>query len=84
MVVFIGDYASGAVVGTDGPAGPISEHRAELVLRAGDPQSGGASTTFGSFEVIQGIARGWSGCLGLQIDGPTFAETITTTNFVSS
>jgi len=56
MVVFIGDYASGAVVGTDGPAGPISEHRAELVLRAGDPQSGGASTTFGSFEVIQGIA----------------------------
>ena len=56
MVVFIGDYASGAVVGTDGPAGPISEHRAELVLRAGDPRSGGASTAFGSFEVIQGIA----------------------------
>ena len=76
MLVFVGTYSAGAVVGTDTQAGSQLVQRAELVLDPKYPHSrvpGG----YGYFPVRQGISSGWVGCFGFQIDGPDFTETIT-------
>jgi hypothetical protein len=75
IFVFTGDYANGAVIHIDPGVGPLSQQRAELVFDAGKTR--GLSSSYGHFEVIQGLALGWSGCFGFQIDGPSFTETIT-------
>jgi hypothetical protein len=76
IVVFVGEYSGGRVVGTDELAGSRFDQRAELVFDAGSPHQRG-STGFGFFQVRQGLSRGWVGCFGFQIDGPNFTETIT-------
>ena len=45
-------------------------------LDAGQPHSRG-SNGYGEFPVRQGLSKGWVGCVGFQIDGPDFTETIT-------
>jgi hypothetical protein len=64
------------VVGTDTRAGSKVEQRAELVLDAGHPHSRGTNG-YGVFPVRQGLSLGWVGCVGFQIDGPDFTETVT-------
>jgi hypothetical protein len=75
-VVFVGPNAAGPVVGTDTRAGSKVEQRAELVLDAGHPHSRGTNG-YGVFPVRQGLSLGWVGCVGFQIDGPDFTETVT-------
>lgn len=75
-VVFVGTNSAGAVVGTDTVAGAKVTQRAELVLDAGHPHSREING-YGFFPVRQGISHGWVGCVGFQIDGPDFTETIT-------
>ena len=76
-VVFVGVYTAGAVVGTDTQSGKKITQRAEILLDAAKPHSRG-SNGYGEFPVRQGLSYGWVGCVGFQIDGPGFTETITT------
>jgi hypothetical protein len=76
ILVFVGAYSAGAVVGTDTQAGSQLVQRAELVLDPKHPHSR-VTGGYGYFPVRQGLASGWVGCFGVQIDGPTFTETVT-------
>jgi len=76
QVVFVGAYSAGSVVGTDTQSGSKITQRAEILLDAGHPHSRG-SNGYGEFPVHQGLSQGWVGCVGFQIDGPDFTETIT-------
>jgi hypothetical protein len=76
MLVFVGAYSAGAVVGTDTQAGSQLVQRAELVLDPRHPHSR-VTGGYGYFPVRQGVAIGWVGCYGFQIDGPDFTETLT-------
>jgi hypothetical protein len=76
IVVFVGTNSAGAVVGTDTRAGSKVTQRAELVLDAGHPHSRGTNG-YGVFPVRQGLSKGWVGCVGFQVDGPDFTETVT-------
>jgi len=76
ILVFVGAYSAGAVVGTDTGAASPQVQRAELVLDPKHPHSR-VTGGYGYFPVRQGVASGWVGCYGFQIDGPTFSETFT-------
>lgn len=72
--VFLGDYAAGAVVGTDQLLGSPVTQRAELVLdTAHQPNRQRVGLTEWPF--VLGVPNGNSGCYGYQIDGDTFTET---------
>lgn len=74
-VVFVGPFAAGPVIGTEPNMG---EQHTELVLDPGHPQLRTALTHYGYWHIRQGMSSGWVGCVGFQIDGPSFSETITT------
>jgi hypothetical protein len=76
ILVFVGAYSAGPVVGTDARAGSNGAQRADLLLDAGHPHARG-SGGYGYFPVRQGFSSGFVGCFGLQIDGPNFTEIIT-------
>jgi len=72
--VFIGQYAAGPIVGTDGLAGQTVQQHNELVLDTGhQPRSTVNGRTLWPFTV--GVPKGNSGCYGWQIDGGAFTET---------
>ena len=73
-LVFLGPYGVGPVYGTDASLG--TQHP-ELALDTAHPPTSTyfiAGTTYVQWFWRQGIAMGWSGCVGFQIDGPTFSE----------
>lgn len=74
-VVFVGAHAAGPAIGNDPAPGTGVQHT-ELVLDASHPE--GRVGGYGRWSVRQGMSLGWIGCFGLQIDGPTFSETMTT------
>jgi hypothetical protein len=76
ILVFVGAYSAGRVIGTDARAGSNGAQRAELFLDAGNPHARG-SGGYGYFPVRQGFSSGFVGCFGLQVDGPNFTEIIT-------
>jgi hypothetical protein len=76
-VVFVGAHAAGPVIGTDTAANTGNQHT-ELVLDASHPQYRSSSTHYGYWQIRQGMSNGWVGCVGFQIDGSNFTETITT------
>lgn len=72
--VFVGQYAAGAVAGTDQLSGATVTQRAELVLDAAhqpNRQRGGLT----EWPFVIGVPNGNSGCYGYQIDGDSFTET---------
>lgn len=72
--VFVGQFAAGPIVGTDGLSGQTVQQHSELVLdTAHQPRSASNSKTRWSFTV--GVPNGNSGCYGWQIDGDSFTET---------
>jgi hypothetical protein len=72
--VFVGQYAAGPIVGTDGLSGQTVQQRSELVLdTAHQPRSTSNGKTRWPFTV--GVPNGNSGCYGWQIDGDSFTET---------
>jgi hypothetical protein len=73
VTVFVGAYSAGSVVGTDTQAGGQVVQRSELAFDAAQPHS--RVRGYGYFPVRQGMSNGWVGCIGFQIDGPTFTET---------
>ena len=76
-VVFIGSHAVGSVVGTDTIAGKTVQQYPEAVFDAGhhDPAVSGTSK-WGMWLMSPGIDKSESGCIGFQIDGPSFSEII--------
>ena len=75
-VIFVGPYAGGPVIGTD--TGPnTGDQHTELVLDPAHPEARD-NNHYGYWHIRQGMSNGWVGCVGFQIDGPTFSETITT------
>lgn len=77
-IVFVGNFASGRVVGTDTVDGQVHQQRTELVLFtdqvAGAPHSVESGHKF-VWQFIAGAPMGWSGSSGWQIDGLAFSET---------
>ena len=78
-VAFVTTAENGTIEGTDATQRP-SALRNEMVLDPTKPPVqvvvGSALTDFGEFAVRQGLAMGWKGCFGIQLDGPTFTEAI--------
>jgi hypothetical protein len=75
-VVFIGPYGAGPVYGTDPRFGT---QYTELTLDTTHPTSvvyPVKSANYVNWLFTQGIAKGWTGCVGFQIDGTTFSEDI--------
>jgi hypothetical protein len=81
LVVFVGQYASGVVVGTDMLDGKPAQQRADAVFDAGKHEHSnllvGGPTRWGIFPVRQGVAADFSHCFGIQFDGPGFTEVVT-------
>ena len=73
IVVFVSHFSAGPVVGTD-QSDAVDQH-SEAVLDSGNPQARDTGG-YGEFHVRQGIAKGFTGCVGIQIDGATFSEKI--------
>lgn len=78
-LAFVTSAKNGTVEGTDTTQTP-SALRNEMVLDPTKPPAqvvaGSSLTHYGEFPVRQGLAMGWQGCFGIQIDGPTFTEAI--------
>ena len=80
-VVFLGQYAVGNPYGRDDLSGSSqtlftaiafdTDHSTARKLTLQNPPG-----TFLEWDLIQGIKRGGSGCIGFQIDGLTFTETM--------
>jgi hypothetical protein len=73
-IVFLGPNSAGPVYGTD-PA--MGTQYTELALDTAHPPNTVypvAGTNYYQWFWRQGIAKGWSYCVGFQIDGPTFSE----------
>ncbi len=69
-----GVYAIGSVFGTDPSFGP---QYTDLAIDTRVPNTNAVPVNGASYVEWfwrQGIARGWSYCVGFQIDGPTFSE----------
>jgi hypothetical protein len=74
-IIFVGNYATGPVVGTDTVDGRVVNQHVYLVLDMSHPPSGSSGAQQVEWPVILGIDKGWSDCVGLQFDGPGFTET---------
>jgi hypothetical protein len=73
-IIFVGNYATGPVVGTDTVDGRLVHQHVYLVLDMSHPPSGPSGVQQVEWPVIFGIDKGWSDCVGLQFDGPGFTE----------
>lgn len=69
-VVFTGAYGVGAPYGTDVLDGSGAVQYTAIAFDPSRPESGG------KWSWRSGMKHGWSGCDGLQVDGPSFSETL--------
>jgi hypothetical protein len=68
-VLYVGDYATGAVVGSDSISGKPATLHAEAAVPADRPPSNtGAAPGWGVWKIRQGIDQSYSGCTGFQFD----------------
>jgi hypothetical protein len=74
-IIFVGNYATGPVVGTDTVDGRLVNQHVYLELEMSHPPSGSTAAQQVEWPVILGIDKGWSDCVGFQFDGPGFTET---------
>ena len=75
IVVFVGTYATGPLVGNDQELADGAQH-SEALLDASNPPARRAIRD-GIWLVRQGAPASASNCFGFQFDGPTFSETFT-------
>lgn len=83
-VIFVGTNVSGAnasgpTVGTDTLVGNEVAQQLELVFDATRPNPGYMGPGTFTWPFTAGLPNGESGCIGWQIDGPGFSQTIVTT-----
>lgn len=72
-VIFIGDYATGPVVGTDTVDGTVYEQHLELLINTGNARQEATSHKF-NWPFNAGVPSAWSGSTGFQIDGVGLSE----------
>jgi hypothetical protein len=75
---YVGQYAAGAVVGTDTINGKRTVQRAELVLDAGHHPAASGGGTWGLYNVRAAIPNAMSACHAFQVDGEGFSEVVLT------
>ena len=78
LLVFVGRYATGTLVGTDTVSGVAGQQRVELLLDMSQRPTGAAAkgpngSTYWSFTV--GAVKTWPSCVAWQVDGTDFTET---------
>ncbi len=74
-VVYVGDYAAGAVVGTDTIAGQVVDQHSEAALPADRPPTNtNAAPGWGIWKIRQGIDQRFIGCTGIQFDTAVGSE----------
>jgi len=73
-LAYVGQYAVGAVLGTDTINGQRVQQRAELVLDAGHHPATSGKSAWGIYDVRAGVPNSMSGCRAFQIDGKGFTE----------
>ncbi len=75
-LVYVGQYAAGAVIGTDSGVhvGPPAVQRSELVLDASHHPATSAKGNWGVYNVRAGIPNTMSPCHVFQVDGDGFSE----------
>lgn len=76
-LVFVGQYATGLVVGTDTVRGVAGQQRVELLFDMSHRPTGSAAkgpngSTYWSFTV--GAAKAWPSCAAWQVDGTDYTE----------
>jgi hypothetical protein len=76
--VFIGPHAAGDTFGTDAIDGKTVEQFGYAILDLSHPPAN-SGNYFGIWNVRQGMPAGWSGCLGLQLDGPDYSQVVAVT-----
>ena len=75
-VVFVSDWGVGPIFGTDPDFGP---QYTELALDTSHPPASVYplnNQQYVEWSWRQGVAKGWTGCVGFQIDGKNFSEDI--------
>ena len=75
-VVFVSDWGVGPIFGTDPEFGP---QYTELALDTSHPPASVYplnNQQYVEWNWRQGVAKGWTGCVGFQIDGKNFSEDI--------
>jgi len=73
-IVFIGPYATGSVFATEPTFGSLY---VDLAFDTAHPPSTTYSidgTSYVQWFWRQGVATGWTGCISVQVDGPSFTE----------
>jgi hypothetical protein len=76
-VVYVGDYAAGAVVGSDSIGGKAETQYVEAAVPADRPPSNtNAAPGWGIWKIRQGIDRSYSGCTGFQFDTASGSQVI--------
>jgi len=74
-LVYVGQYATGPVFGTDTIDGKKVQQRLEAVWILGHATPAPAGTSqWRVWKVRQGLAKGESGCTAFQFDGLEFSE----------
>jgi hypothetical protein len=75
QIFWVGPYSAGRVVGTDSVGGRSVDLHAEAVLPvARPPVSTGTAPGWTIWPLRDGIANGYNGCAGFQIDTPSSTE----------
>jgi hypothetical protein len=77
-LAYVGQYAAGAVIGTDIVNGTRTVQRTELVLDAGHHPATSGKSKWGIYNVRAGIPNTMSGCHAFQVDGEGFSEIFVT------
>ena len=74
-VIFVGQYATGPIVGSDTVDGAVAAQHTEAVLEAHSALRQGPAYHKYEWDLVAGVPSNWSGTSGWQIDGLTFSET---------
>ena len=73
-MIFVGNYATGSVVGSETVDGRSAQQHPEIVLDMSHPPSKPTAAHKLEWPVIIGVPKGSSDCVGFQLDGPGFTE----------
>lgn len=75
-VIFVGEFADGPVQGTDVLSGSRVVQYPQLLLPVGATRSNLDRKGWGKWPTTMGLAPDQSSCVGLQVDGKDFSETV--------
>ncbi|MGA7913228.1 MAG: hypothetical protein WCC30_17000 [Candidatus Dormiibacterota bacterium] len=74
LVEFVGQYGSGPVEGKDVVEGKKVDRHPEAAVDMNHPPSQVLTVGKATWNMTFGLAKGYSGCVGWQVDSPSFSE----------